>query len=529
MRCLTLADAFQNNKAQILFVCRDHQGHLKLLIEDRGYPVALLSGSDGAFTNNEKDYAQWLGVSQSFDAGQTLSVIYDHFELSEIDNIDLVIVDHYALDSDWEDEIYHCTHRLMVIDDLVNRKHHADFLLNQTPGFKPERYANIVNDDCEFLLGADYALIRPEFLALRSHCLEERISRSKHTNVSNLLIALGGVDEHNLSLRIVELIQKLFSTMTTPELTPLNIQLVLGKGAPHFESVMAYAEALSHSRFSIPGISLEVLTGINNLHELMAQADLAIGSAGTTAWERCVLGLPTLLIISAENQQMNADILCASGAAILLDVFHTNEEELIEKIRSALTDAHWRTVCSSAAARLCDGQGVNRAVHRLSINPVVGLRLAQNDDMHRILEWQNEEGARQYCRNPSKIALDEHKKWFSSKLEDDNTRLFIITLSDKSIGMLRLDIVSNTRHAKEIEVSLIVSSKARGSGVGVAAVEASKSEYLKWTDQLKWQPKESRLIAEVLHPNKVSKQLFLSAGFISYDVTESGEWFYWQP
>ncbi len=130
MRCLTLANALRESGASCFFVCREHPGNLLELIREQGFEAIGLplpktfESLHGKHSSSRLTYAGWLGDSWQRDAEQTLAAL--NGELA-----DWLVVDHYALDSAWEESLRPACRRLLVIDDLADRDHRCDLLLDQ--------------------------------------------------------------------------------------------------------------------------------------------------------------------------------------------------------------------------------------------------------------------------------------------------------------------------------------------------------------------------------------------------------------
>jgi UDP-2,4-diacetamido-2,4,6-trideoxy-beta-L-altropyranose hydrolase len=190
--------------------------------------------------------------------------------------------------------------RLLVIDDLADRPHDCDLLLDQNLGRRAEEYRELLPPGAQTLIGPHYALLRPEFAALRA----ESLARREHPHLRHLLITMGGVDKDNATGAVLAALDD----CNLP--TDLRITVVLGPHAPWLAQVQARAAAMSRPT--------RVLAGVSNMARLMADADLAIGAAGSTSWERCCLGLPTILLVLAENQRLIAQSLAQAGLAVTM-------------------------------------------------------------------------------------------------------------------------------------------------------------------------------------------------------------------
>ena len=124
MRCLTLANELHDKGVEITFVCREHPGHLFDFIETSKHCLMSLP-LPTSLAVGKLAHAQWLGVTQEEDARQSIEA------LKIIGHVDWLVVDHYALDVEWETAMRVGTEHIMVIDDLADRKHDCDVLLDQ--------------------------------------------------------------------------------------------------------------------------------------------------------------------------------------------------------------------------------------------------------------------------------------------------------------------------------------------------------------------------------------------------------------
>ena len=341
MRCLTLADALVARGADCQFIWRARPGHLVDFIRQKGYPVHLLGvAPNPPEADAPLAHAAWLGASMAQDAAQTAALL-------ALLQPDWLVVDHYALDARWETPQRRHAGKLMVIDDLADRRHDCDLLLDQNLGRLDADYAQLVPPHCRRLLGPGYALLRPEFAALREYSLQRRQTGMLRT----LLISMGGVDKDNATGRVLQAL----SGATLPQ--DCRITVVMGTTAPWLEEVKAQAATLPWST--------EVRVNVGNMAQLMADADLAIGAAGSTSWERCCLGLPTLMAVLADNQREAALYIEESGAARL---FYINEQ-LPEQLRALLlrsgNESSFLHGMSCRGQRVTDGTGVKLVADKL--------------------------------------------------------------------------------------------------------------------------------------------------------------------
>lgn len=314
MRCLSLADALVRRGALLRFVCRGLPPAYADLVRGGGHELAELTGpaaEDASATRRELSRESW----------------------------DWLIVDHYGLDARWESAVRPCAGHTLVIDDLADRNHDCDVLLDQNV-LSPERspYANRVPRDCRLLLGPKYALLRREFRRLRDSSIAARRS------LRRLLILMGGMDAGNETEKAIRAVARIPGR-------PFEVDVVVGGAHPAIASVRA-ASARSGYRCHVQSADVAAL---------MASADLAIGGCGTTSWERCCLGLPAITMTLAANQEPIAQALARRGAILHLGkASEVDEGTLMQAILDLCGDEPRLAEMSAASRELVDGEGAER-------------------------------------------------------------------------------------------------------------------------------------------------------------------------
>ncbi|MFZ5632096.1 MAG: UDP-2,4-diacetamido-2,4,6-trideoxy-beta-L-altropyranose hydrolase [Bacillota bacterium] len=299
MRCLTLASQLRGKGARVSFVCRELTGNLCSLAEEKGFRVYRLPYSESLSGDN-----MWEA-----DAEQTAAV------LKRAGNIGWLILDHYALDSRWESQMRPNVKNIMVIDDMADRPHDCDLLLDQNLSKNMEtRYEGLVPVHCRKLLGPRYALLRPEFREARKHL------RERGGSVRRILVFFGGSDPTNETAKALEAIRRL----NRPDIA---VDVVVGGANPHKEQIKQLCSVMPSTTFYCQ---------VDNMAELMARADLAIGAGGTATLERCFLGLPSIVLVVAQNQYETAAAVADAGALWVLGWFH---EVSVERIQQAVARA----------------------------------------------------------------------------------------------------------------------------------------------------------------------------------------------
>lgn len=348
MRCLTLAEFLHSKGHQCEFICKDLIGNLSWRICRAGFLCHLITENDKQLCNenklNEGDYSDWSDACIALDTRQTVEIVKN-------DKVDWLIVDNYFLDYRWETQLTNYVDKIMVIDDLANRRHCCDLLLDQTLDRNVSAYNGLVTNYVTMLCGSNYILLRPEFFEFREASLARRIVPV----FKNLLVSLGGMDENNITSSIL----KILPEASLPQ--DLRITVLLEETAPWLSSV--------HKLASFLPWDTQVLSSVDNVAELMVQSDLAIGAAGTSSWERCSLGLPTILLVLAENQQEIARKLLHHGAVFSIDHVNNLDGELIEILSRIHEAPHLLADMSKAASSVIVSNGLDALVKELEGNP----------------------------------------------------------------------------------------------------------------------------------------------------------------
>ena len=348
MRCLTLASAMKANGASCHFICRAHSGNLIRFIREKGFSVSSLALTDSQPDSglSTKDtgpaHTNWLGCSWQTDAEQTKQVLADK-------KYAWLIVDHYSLDSSWESALTDSFQHIMVIDDLADRPHFCDLLLDQNLGREATDYKSLVPEKCQLLIGPYFALLRPEFSDLREYSL----CRRKHSRFKEVLVTMGGVDQSNATAKVLHVLK------TCPLPDDCNIKIVMGSNAPWLQNINEIAVQMPWHT--------EVLVNISDMAQRMANSDLCIGAAGSTSWERCCLGLPALMLVLAKNQSSIAkalDLACAAKTITCGE--QDNFEFQINKFFSDIAEEpHILSSMTIAAAEVTKGTGTFEVIEKI--------------------------------------------------------------------------------------------------------------------------------------------------------------------
>lgn len=336
MRCLTLAEALKQRGAHICFISRDLPVYLRDMLAAKDMEFVALSHSTPS-PIGELAHSRWLGTSQAQDAQATVQALSGK-------KWDSLVVDHYALDARWESALRGTARQIMVIDDIADRQHDCDVLLDQNfYADMQTRYTGKVPAHCRLLLGPSYALLRDEFRKVREQV------ELRTLPVKRILVFFGGVDADNYTGLAIGVLAKVISK-------EIHVDVVIGAQHPRRAEIEA----------SCAGLGYVCHVQTSRMAELMAVADLAIGAGGSASWERCCLGLPSLLVAFADNQIDIARGLDLSGACQFIGTFATGNTSVMQyAITNLLGEQGQLELISRRASLLVDGLGVNRVCQAL--------------------------------------------------------------------------------------------------------------------------------------------------------------------
>jgi UDP-2,4-diacetamido-2,4,6-trideoxy-beta-L-altropyranose hydrolase len=473
MRCLTLADVLKEWGAEILFLCRRLPGHLGDLLGAREYALAWLQE----------------GITPEADAAACLEVLVGDVPW------DWLVVDHYALAATWEREMRDVARHILAIDDVADRAHDCDFLLDQNLG-EPSRYQGLLPAAGQTLLGPRYALLRPQFVEVR-----ERQARRDGT-VRRLLVFCGSGDSRGDTLKVLGAIARLGHA-------GLAVDVVIGQANPH-------AAAIETACQGLPGATLHVQT--TDMAGLMAAADLFVGAGGSSSWERCCLDLPAIVLATADNQVGQARALAEAGAHFYLGPAESvTVDSLTRLLACALETPELLRHMAEQGRDLVDGRGAGRVAVRLLASGI-GLRRATAEDSGALLAWRNHPQTRRHSFDPAEIALESHERWFAAVLADPHRELLIAELDGRPLGVLRYDIDSGRAH-----VSIYLVPGLSGLGWGTRLLQAGET----WLREQR--PDVGFCEAEIAATNVASLGAFRAAGFLPRRATYGKELYDAQP
>lgn len=318
MRCLTLAQRLRKEKnAQVIFIMRELSGNLIDVAKNQGFEVLVLPPAEQRY--ELEGYGLWLTVPMELDAQQTKEALQGYLTGCNANAIDRLVVDSYAIDEQWEQMLRPLCREIMIIDDLANRRHDCDILLDQNFYLdKDSRYDGLVPKHCKMLLGPKHALLREEFYEAKKHL------RKRDGSIKNILVFYGGSDFTNETEKAIRALTQLHD-----EGYAFTADIITGLSNIRREHIK---ELCNKQDF------LHYYCQVDNMAEFMNKADLMLGAGGSTTWERLYMELPALVTAVAENQIQGCRDCSQAGMIEYLGV----DEEVTENI---VIDAVRKKLC----------------------------------------------------------------------------------------------------------------------------------------------------------------------------------------
>jgi len=464
MRCLALGQAWQDVGGKAVFALRESLASVEERIRAERMGEVHLSAVDSLE-----------------DAGEVIRIAGDH-------HAGWVVLDGYGFNVSHQRALKDAGLKLLVIDDCAAVSNcFADLVLNQN-AFAREEFYPATEPWTRLLLGPRFAMLRREFAGWKEW------DRSIAPCGSKILVTMGGSDPDNVTLAVIEALCLVKNQ--------LEVVVVIGGNNPHRPSLESAATNF-HGNFRL-------LTNAG-MPELMAWADLAVSSSGTTSAELCMLGLPAILIDIAANQSPVAKELDRLGAAIHFAPSDLRDrQQLARRVEHVLASSELRMRLSETARTLVDGEGAQRVVSAI-LESGLQLRPAEERDCTLLWEWANEPAVRAASFHQGLIPWERHVQWFQSRLRDPQAaRIMMAVSSDhRDIGAVRFDL-----NGSRAVVSITLDKNARGMGHGRTILTMAAEELFRTSPVM-------TLDAYVKPQNEASRKLFESANFQKNDSLES--------
>ncbi|MEO9576115.1 MAG: UDP-2,4-diacetamido-2,4,6-trideoxy-beta-L-altropyranose hydrolase [Tateyamaria sp.] len=456
LRAMTVADELARTGTQVTYMCHSLSPWAATQLERRGFAIRML------------DLPK---IDQTQDAIATCSAL-------AACGADAVLLDHYRLTQAWTQHVKAETGLfLAAFDDLAQDARTVDLLIDTSPGRDTSEYTGLIPDGALCLAGPRYAALRPEFAVAPG--------RSQPTGPLRVAISMGGSDPTGATLACLDALDGR---------SDISLSVILSSDAKMLAQTKARAAQMT--------TPTQLLLDRTDMADVLSLIDLVLGAGGTSALERCALGLPSVLAVLVANQTQNAQQLVKAGAATVLP--ELSKDAILAVLEPLLHDPELRANMGRHAKALCDGQGAARVANALLARAShVCLRAVRPSDKTLIHSWQTAPGARQFSRNPKPPSFDEHSAWFDGRMTPmDQEPFYIVDAGGAEAGFVRLDAAQGQSH----EVSILIAPSAQGRGLAKAALGLVRLAH------------PMRNISAEVHPDNIASQkLFERAGYRRID------------
>jgi len=465
MRCLALAQSWQDAGGRVAFAMAEVTAAIRERLTAESCEVLTVSSAAG----------------MNADAAQTIA-------LAREQQAEWIVVDGYNFAAEYQGWLKEAGCKLLLLDDYGQERHYcADLVLNQNVSASETLYANL-DPSTRLLLGPHYCLLRREFASWQDW--KREVPAAAH----RILVTMGGSDPENITARVVE-------ALASRTLPALEAVVVIGGSNPHPE--------LQGRLEDDPEKRIRFRRDVTDMAELMAWADVAVASAGTTCWELCLLGLPSLLVDVAENQTEIARGLDRRGCAIHVGDRTISAETIADQLKRLMESQAVRQSLARRARELVDGRGALRVISAVRGRPGISLRRARPEDRRLLFEWANDPIVRAASFSTELIPWDTHVEWFEKKIGRRDSLLFIAEdESGTALGQIRFDLKDS-----EAELNLSLAKEKRGLGLAVPFIEAGVRELVASIQC-------EKVHAFVKPQNAASGKAFEKAGFVRTGVEQ---------
>ncbi len=461
-RCLELAKLFKKNEYSIYFVCINFDGNLNNWITKENFNLLLIE-------NKSKDYCR------DFENSEKL--------IKNLGKFNFIVVDNYQLDILWESKMRKYSKKIIAIDDLANRKHDCDILIDQN--FTENnylRYDGLVNKNTIMLLSPKYSIIKKEFRNIN-------LKKSINKKVENIFICFGATDPNNHSLKVLEALELLNHKLN-------SINVFTTEENLNYEDLKKKCSAIQNCFFNSNKLQLP---------EILSSCDLAVGGGGSMCWERAFLGIPSIVFGIAENQ---IEIIKAliKNEIVVGEYWHPKPDIKIIKywLEFAINNPQILEKLSNNSKKMVDGFGLDRINE--FIQPVeFNFRKVTLSDAKKLYIWRNNPDIRKISKDKNTFKFDSHMIWLKKVLEDPEILFLIAENENEPIGVIRFNIFEN--------IASLSIYKVPNSRKSFGLLKKSSN----WL--FKTHPNIKGIKAEILEENEVSYNAFYSAGYRPFKST----------
>lgn len=480
MRCINLANQLSLNSVSCLFVLSNSSAPCVEKILSNGHECIVLE-NDTDFSNTHNPHSDYL---------YTCKVIEKlHFKPKWL------VIDHYEIDIFWETHVRPYVEKILVIDDLANRPHDCDALADHNLYDNFHIYDHLVGSNCRKYIGLDYAIINSDFSKNR---IINKIARHK---IQHIGIFMGGGDHLNISEWLLDHLGLYFDWL---DLKQIKIDLIIGEQHPAKEALLTkYRES----------VNIKLHVDVSDMASLLRDIDIFIGAGGVSAIERCCLGIPSIVLVFADNQIRGVKALQDKGALIYGGDFRdSNWLKDFQRAVTQIQNVEYRDKMIKYSMRLVDGHGCDRICASMLIGIFEpAFRLVEKSDCDLLWHWRNLPEVRRVSENANLISHVEHEAWFNRVYNSDRYLMVMVCLGNHRVGYVRYSVDDN-----DCYISVVVDPIYKKFGFGYLLLVQSIPFFQSH------QPTVKCVSAKIKSDNIASLKLFTKAGY--NPVVTDREW-----
>ena len=472
MRCLTLADKLNSNNIECIFILSFSSTDFIYKIKERGHGVKILE--------NESDINR-----HDFDQCATLNFLKS-LETKPV----WLVVDHYNIDIAWELSVRPYVLYVLVIDDLADRPHYCDAVVNSNLNIEIDSYKDLIPVECVKFFGPKYSLLSNQYRQYRD--LKGTIS----PDINSIAIFMGGGDHLNITEHMIDNFFYYFDYLKDKKIA---LHVVISGQHPNKLSIENKCKELSF-------ITLHIDT--SKMAQILSNVDLCIGAGGGAALERCCIGVPSIVVTFADNQIHGIDALTKNGAIIFGgDYRKPGWKQLFKNAALQIQDFKIRKAIASKSRQFVDGNGCDRVAAYMEFcifDPV--FKPINIEDAEILLEWRNQENVRFFSGSTDLIIYGSHIKWLEASLSDSHQILLMLWVGTKRFGHIRYKIKQNIA-----TVSIMVNPLCQNLGIGYLMLENTIPILLSIHQNI------LHIQAKIHRDNVASLAVFKKAGYVLID------------
>ena len=470
-RCIVFAHYLKENGFSPVFFCRYLHPVLKTKITS-DFCLVELRSDNGLNLSRNGTYQDWLGISEELDASEFILA-------SGKENFEFLIVDSYSLNQAWQINVSKKIPKICVLDDLANRLHSADFLINPSFNAKSNSYKKFVPDNCLVLAGHKYALLDSSF------SFSLNFNKKYH-----LLINFGGADKDNYTKKVLLILKKVILKHS------LRIKIIVGAGYEYLSQLQEYKNKYSDN--------MTIVANTNEMAREVSECMFAVGAGGGSLLERAALGVPSIVVSIAENQSTMGLEYERLGAGFFIKEILSDKgkAKLVSSVLSCI-DIKKINRLSMVNRNIIDAKGLDRifsnlvrAFHLLYFEKAVNL------DCQFIFNCRYEKVNQFFYIDKNIPSYEEHTNWFKNSLLNCSIEHYIFKIGSKKIGYVRLD-----KKEEYYDLSIYISPGYRGFGFASFFLNKILEDF------------PTRQFSALVHmENKQSMKAFEKANFIVADT-----------